>query len=154
MTRTSLACLLLLTVAGGAAGGAAHLRGRWEGAHAAAVASAAVRDRATRRLDEGTAAARVRLALERRRAVPAEAAVPHLAVDLAEGRVVAARGDVVLRTAAIVTDWPVGIDTVLAIGDTLRLRHGGALVAEVGIAAADLRALRRIVGPGTPVYVR
>jgi len=154
VTFRRLLLLLSLVGLGAVSIGGAVLEARWAGETQAAVARTAANRAATRRTEEAVARARVRLALERARLSPYQTAPVHLVVSRADARLGVERGAVVLRMEGIVTVLPVGIDTVRSVGTAgLRLAGGGRLDAAAGLSAADLTVLRRLVRPGTVIYV-
>ncbi len=109
---------------------------------------------------------RVRLSLERARAVPERAAPLHLTLAVGTGTLALERGDVVLRSVAVDGTLPRGVHTVrrvvvdlIELEAGLRLRARGEGWKDDGapgtlwLSARDFEAISGAVGRGTRCHV-
>jgi hypothetical protein len=157
--------LILLTVALGAGSAALFSHRQTVAAELALLRTA--RDSAVVATENARLTAevdRIRVQLERARALSARTADPHLVLSLGDGSLTLERGEIVLRATTVTADVPRGVRAIETVEDrAITLAGGIRLVREaadttpsppstIRIPRADFDAIRPNVRPGLMAY--
>lgn len=157
--------LIVLTLALGAGSAALFSHRRTVAAELAMLRAA--RDSAAAAAEDARLTAevdRIRVQLERARALTARTADPHLVLSIGEGSLTLERGEIVLRAATVTAEVPRGVHAIEAVEDrVIRLAGGIRLERDTGdttpapaltirVPRADFDAIRPNVRPGLMAY--